>query len=191
MKRKAKPLPMYLTTEEIDRFFRVIEVKGGSKRDVAIFRLAYHRGLRASELGLFQLSDYREKANHIQVHRLKGSNSFEYGITQAEDKAVKAWIRERGNHAGTLFESRNHHPISRTRLDQLMKKYCAAAGIPPEKAHMHALKHSCGTHLSARDPDIFGIKDHMGHVDIKNTMIYIQMTNKHREDFASRQRNWS
>jgi hypothetical protein len=31
-----------------------------------------------------------------------------------------------------------------------MKEYCAKAGIRREKAHMHALKHSCGTHLAER-----------------------------------------
>jgi site-specific recombinase XerC len=37
----------YLTPEEIERFFRFVT----SVRDRALFRLAYHRGLSASELG--------------------------------------------------------------------------------------------------------------------------------------------
>lgn len=186
MKRGPKPLPEYLTPEEIDRLFRVIT----SIRDRALFRLAYHRGLRASELGLLQSSDYRPNVGRLFVRRLKGSHSGEYHITQAEQQALRAWLRARGIASGPLFASRNHHPISRWRLDQLMKHYCELAGIPPEKAHMHALKHSCGTHLSAREPDIVAIQDHLGHANIQNTMTYIQIASKRRDEFAERLRDW-
>ena len=186
MKRGPKPLPEYLTPEEIDRLFRVIT----SIRDRALFRLAYHRGLRASELGLLQSSDYRPNVGRLFVRRLKGSHSGEYHITQAEQQALRAWLRARGSASGPLFVSRNHHPISRWRLDQLMKHYCELAGIPPEKAHMHALKHSCGTHLSAREPDIVAIQDHLGHANIQNTMTYIQIASKRRDEFAERLRDW-
>lgn len=187
MPRKAKRIPEYLTPEETDRFFRGIT----SIRDRAMFRLAYHRGLRASEIGKFQLADYRPNVGRIFVRRLKGSNSGEYHLTKVEQQVLRAWVRERGTAAGALFQSRNHKPISRFRLGQLMKKYCTAAGIAPEKAHMHALKHSCGTHLSAREPDIVAVQDHLGHANIQNTMKYVQIASKRRDDFAERLNDWT
>jgi integrase len=53
----AAPMPnrKYLTREETDRLFRAIH----SVRDQAIFRVAYHRGLRAREVGLSQLANNR------------------------------------------------------------------------------------------------------------------------------------
>jgi type 1 fimbriae regulatory protein FimB/type 1 fimbriae regulatory protein FimE len=186
VKRKSKAPPEYLTPEEISRFFRFVT----SVRDRALFRLAYHRGLRASELGLFQLADYRTHVGRLLVRRLKGSNSGEFLLTQVEQHALRAWIRQRGTAPGPLFPSRNHRPISRFRLDQLMKRYCELAGIPREKAHMHALKHSCGTHLSAREPDIVAIQDHLGHANIQNTMKYVQIASKRRDEFSDRLRDW-
>ncbi len=186
MKRRSKAPPKYLTPEEIERLFRVIT----SVRDRALFRVAYHRGLRASELGLLQVSDFRTNAGRLFVRRLKGSHSGEYHLTQVEQQALRAWLRERGTALGPLFVSRNHQPISRWRLDQLMKHYCQLAGIPPEKAHMHALKHSCGTHLSAREADIVAIQDHLGHANIQNTMTYVQIASKRRDEFAERLRDW-
>ena len=185
-KRKAKTIPEYLTEEEIDRLFSVIK----SPRDTALFRLAYHRGLRASELGMIQLGDYREKAQRIMIRRLKGSNSGEFPLVRSERLAISAWLRVRGMAPGPLFTTRQHGRISRTRLDQLMKEYCAKAHIAPERAHMHALKHSCGTYLSAHDTDIVAIQDHLGHSNIQNTMIYVQVTNKRREQFAGRHSDW-
>jgi site-specific recombinase XerD len=186
VKRKAKAIPEYLTPEEVERFFGGI----ASIRDRAMFWLVYHRGLRASEIGLFQLADYRPAAGRIFVRRLKGSNSGEYHLTKVEQHALRAWLRERGTAAGSLFASRNHRAISRFRLAQLMKKYCAAAGIAPVKSHMHALKHSCGTHLSAMEPDIVAIQDHLGHANIQNTMKYVQIASKRRDEFAGRLESW-
>src|SRR5690349_9222606 len=47
-KRKArkKDTVKYLSEEQLDRFFDVIT----NPRDIAMFRLMYHRGLRASEV---------------------------------------------------------------------------------------------------------------------------------------------
>ena len=97
---------------------------------------------------------------------------------------MKAWLRKRGTAPGPLFPSRNHKPISRHRIWGLMKRYCQSAGIPPEKAHPHALKHSCGTHLSAIERDIVAVQDHLGHANIQNTMMYVAISNRRRNDFA-------
>src|ERR1039457_3105003 len=78
-KRRKKRQPIYLQTEEVERFFRVID----SPRDRALFRLMYHAGLRASELGILQLRDYNPRTERIFVHRLKGSNSGEHQIGRA------------------------------------------------------------------------------------------------------------
>jgi site-specific recombinase XerD len=71
-----------------------------------------------------------------------------------------------------------------------MKRYCAAAGIEPEKAHVHALKHSCGTHLLAIEGDITLVQDHLGHRNIQNTLIYSAISNKKRDEFAERLTDW-
>jgi integrase/recombinase XerD len=153
-RRLSQNAPSYLTEKEIDDLFRVIK----SPRDRALFRVAYHRGLRASEVGILKLSDYRPAPvqGRLYVHRLKGSISREYLITEIETAALKTWLRIRGPIPGPLFVSRNHRAISSRRLDHLMKRYCARAGIAAEKAHMHAPKHSCGTHLVDRKgPDLY------------------------------------
>ncbi len=43
----------YLTQDEVKRLFAAIK----GKRDRALFNLAYHHGLRASEVGLLQITD--------------------------------------------------------------------------------------------------------------------------------------
>lgn len=175
-----------LTENEIAALFDAIE----NPRDIAMFRLAYHRGLRASEIGKLQLADYRIRDGRLMVRRLKGSISAEFKLTEVEIKAIRNHLRGRGTEAGPLFLSRNHRAISRYTLDDLMKKYCEAAGITREKAHMHALKHSCGTHLLERGESIEDVQDQLGHRNIQNTQIYARMGNKRRDDRADRLRDW-
>jgi len=184
--RTQRNLTKYLKTEETDRLFEVIK----DARDRAIFRVAHHRGLRASEVGLLQLSDYQDRSGRLFCHRLKGSNSGEYRVTAIEQTSLRAWIRERGTAPGPLFPSAFRRPIGRHMLNVLMRRYCALARIPPEKAHMHALKHSCGTHLCEMEGDVTVIQDHMGHREISNTMIYVQITNRKRDAAADRIREW-
>jgi site-specific recombinase XerD len=185
-RRKPKSTIKYLTAEEIERLFGAIK----EPRDRALFRLAYHRGLRASEVGLLLMTHYRAAAERLYVTRLKNGNSGEYGLTSIEVKALRAWLKERGSKAGAIFLSKKNRPISQQMLDVLMKGYCRAAHIPPDKSHFHALRHSCATSLLERGRDIAEVKDHLGHVSIANTDIYAKITNSRRDRAADELRDW-
>src|SRR5215467_11859 len=180
--RKPQQLPAYLSEEEIARLLQVIN----DLRDHAIFAVAYHRGLRASELGIINVDDYDAVGGRLTIRRLKGSHWGEYHLTPAERSALNAWLHKRGIGPGPLFLSRTGRGISRSRLHRLMRKYCVLAGIDQSKAHMHALKHSCATHLSAVEEDIVAIQDHLGHANIQNTMKYVQICSRRRRDFAAK-----
>ena len=58
----------FLTQDELRRLFKVMK----SKRDRAIFLVAYRHGLRASEIGLLQRADVDAKQGRISIHRLEG-----------------------------------------------------------------------------------------------------------------------
>jgi len=191
--KRPKPKPkdlddsMYLQPDEIAALFRVIS----AKRDRAIFRLVYHRGLRAHEVGLIQYADFRDRDGVLYVRRGKGSISREHSLIREELLALRAWIKERGTMPGAMFPSRQStRGITRTRLDQIMKAYCRAAGIRREKAHMHALKHSCGTHLRERGNGADAIQDWLGHRDSKSTDIYMHFTARRRAESLEKNRDW-
>jgi len=188
LKRSELEDSMYLQPEEIAAFFRAIS----SKRDRAIFRLVYHRGLRAHEPGLIQYSDFRDRDGVLYVRRGKGSISREHSLIREELLALRAWTKERGTMPGAMFPSRQGlRGITRTRLDQIMKSYCRAAGIRADKAHMHALKHSCGTHLRERGNSADAIQDWLGHRDSKSTDIYMHFSRRRREESTEKNRDWT
>lgn len=191
-RKRAHPKTVpYLTVSEKDRFFRVIE----SVRDRAIFRLLYHHGLRASEIGALDMEHFRQgsklELDRMLITRLKGSLSGECSMVPAAASAVRAWVRVRGYKEGPLFPSRQGGRITRRRIGQLMKRYSRAAGIPAEKAHPHAWKHTCATHLiSDQRESIIDVQKHLGHASIKNTMIYADLTGEANAARAKRLREW-
>ena len=203
-RRKSNDEVKYFTQEQTEAFFRAIK----NPRDMALFRVAYHHGLRASEVGLLQLSHYRVKSGRIFITRLKGSNSGEYKMPKSARRALDAWLQIRGYDDGPLFPARGGgRPFSKNRpgskplgisdqtVNWLMHKYGAAAGLPTELCHPHTMKHSCAVHLLEGGPgrprmDIVAVQDWLGHVNIASTMVYAKITNRVRDEVGSQIGSW-
>src|SRR5664279_3821590 len=98
-RRRHKDGPPFLQFDEVARLFVVIH----SPRDRAIFRLAYHAGLRASEVGDLQMRDWDAKTERIHVRRLKGSHSGTHHLCKEEARAFRAWLKARGPAPGPIF----------------------------------------------------------------------------------------
>lgn len=172
----------YLTQDELRALLGVIE----SKRDKAIFLVAYRHGLRASEVGMIKVEDADTTRGRIKIERAKHSQGGEYPMQPDEIKAVKAWTKERGNSTPWLFPTQRGSPVSRFTLDKLMKSYGKKADIPVDKRHFHVLKHSIATHLLDAGADIRFVQDWIGHINIQNTVVYAQISNRAREEQAKR-----
>jgi len=157
-----------------------------SPRDRAIFAVCYWRGLRASEIGMLPLTAYRPQAKTLFVKRLKGSMSGEFPLSPLEVRTLTAWLKVRGADPGPLFISRNGRGVCRNRIFMLMRKYGAAAGLPAELCHPHALKHSIATHLIGKHSEVFAVKDWLGHKSINSTLEYAKFRNEQRSAEARR-----
>src|SRR5678816_3826121 len=89
--QNATPPPdiTFLTQDEVRRLFAVIT----GKRDRALFQLAYHHGLRASEVSLLQRADVHEKQGRIYIPRVKGSIAKTYPVQPEDLRLVRAYLR--------------------------------------------------------------------------------------------------
>ena len=171
-----------LTETQLTKLLSVIK----NRRDKAIFLIAYRHGLRASEVGLLQVSDLDFNARTLMVHRLKGSRSGVHPLQPDEVKVLRSYLRqsEELTSSAVLFPSNRRDPISRRTLDWLIKKYGQAADIPLDKQHFHTLKHSIATHLLNSGADVRFVQDWLGHVNIQNTVIYTFLSPTFREQKA-------
>jgi len=153
--RKQDRAITFLSQEEVQRLFDAIK----TKRDRAIFAVAYRHGLRASEVGMLQRTDVDLKAARITINRVKGSMSGTYPLKPDTVKLLRSYIKSRKDASPYLFISNRVLPIDRRTLLVMMKKYGTIAGLPREKQQFHVLKHSIGTHILDAGEDIYFAKD--------------------------------
>ena len=172
----------YLTQDELKRLFNVID----SKRDKAIFLLAYRHGLRISEIGMLRNNDVNFSTGRIMIERLKNSQGGEHPLQVDELKALRAWFKERKDQTPFLFPSARGYPIAKRTLDYLMKRYAKKANLPPDKWHFHVLKHSIATHLLDAGGGIRFVQDWIGHKNIENTVIYAHLSHHALDEQARR-----
>ena len=139
-RQDATPPPeiTFLTQDEVRRLFAVIT----GKRDRALFHLAYHHGLRASEVSLLQRDDVHAKQGRIYIPRVKGSIAKTYPLQPEDLRLVRAYLRTREDDSPSLFISTRGIPLERRSYWDLMQKYGRVADIPKPKRRFHALRHA-------------------------------------------------
>jgi len=181
----------YLTESEAEKFFRAIK----SNRDRALFQIIYHRGLRAHEAGLLQMSDLDMKDGTLFVRRGKNSRCQTYRLIPFEMHPLTIWLRERGKQPGPIFPSqKGARPgrlgMERTQIWRLFQRYCEKAGIRAEKRHPHCLKHTCATRLAENNNPADVIQDWLGHRSARSTDIYMHFSKKRRDQAWASNRDW-
>jgi type 1 fimbriae regulatory protein FimB len=175
----ATPPPeiTFLTQDEVRRLLAVIT----GKRDRALFQLAYHHGLRASEVSLLQRDDVHEKQGRIYIPRVKGSIAKTYPLQPDAVRLVRAYLRTRENASPSLFISTRGIPLERRSYWDLMQKYGRIAAIPKPKRRFHALRHAIAVHLLDAGADVAFVQDRLRHANIQNTIIYMRYTTVTRD----------
>lgn len=149
-----------------------------SARDHAMILLAYRHGLRASETCNIMMQNIDLEAGNIRCERGKGSVCNWQQIGADEVKAVRKWLRLRPKTDDPhLFVSQRGGAMSRSQFFRVFAALAEEAGIPAEKRHPHVLKHSLGTHLANAGLPVQVIQSRLGHRNVQNTMIYLQISN--------------
>jgi type 1 fimbriae regulatory protein FimB len=86
----------FLTDAEIDQFLTAARKGLHGPRDFLLALLAYRHGFRVSELIDVRLEELDLKTARLFVRRLKGSLSTEHPLEGDELRAIRAWLRIRG-----------------------------------------------------------------------------------------------
>src|ERR1700730_17401876 len=124
------------------------QAKKESIRDHCMILVTYSHGLRASETADLKLGDLKDGC--LNVERKKGRLHTNQPLIAHkgeplldEVRAIKAWLKvRRDDSSDALFNSQMGGKMSREHVTRIFKKHAESAGIPPEKCHVHILKHS-------------------------------------------------
>jgi type 1 fimbriae regulatory protein FimB len=172
----------HLEPAEVLAVLRAAKAKGA--REWAMIVTAYKHGMRASEVCNLRVNDVDLKNGNIVVERLKGSLRTTQAVTEHrgepllnEHRALREWLRERpADGSDYLFTSQKGGRLDRTQFFRLFRAIAGEAGLPAEKRHPHALKHSLASHLVSANVNLALVKQQLGHKSIGSTMRYVTTT---------------
>jgi len=165
----------YLSQDETKRFFSRIH----DKRDRALFDVIYKYGLRRGEVPLIQLRDVDLDRGRIYIRRLKNGVSGEKPLFRDTRRLLRAYLEERQDTGSALFTGRQGN-LSGEWIRKLFEQYARKAKL--EGYSVHSLRHSIATHLLDAGQNVEAVQDHLGHVNIANTMIYARITDRRRSE---------
>ena len=85
---------------------------------------------------------------------------------------LKSYCRKHDIKGGSIFITRNGRPVNRKNIWAEMKSLCIKAGVMPEKAYPHNLRHLFARTFYKLTKDLINLADILGHSSIEVTRIY-------------------
>jgi integrase len=162
----------YLTPSQVEEL-----VKASTKRDGLMISLAYHHGLRVSELVALEWSAIDLKAGTIVISRKKNGIGGTQQLAR-NDRQALARLKAENLDDRFVFVSKRHdvyQPLSRDAFAKLLATAGERAGIDRRLCHPHALRHAAG-HVLANSGKVnaFQLQAVLGHRDARSTQVYVQ-----------------
>ena len=152
-------------------------LKVSSKRDALMISLAYHHGLRCSELIALEWSAIDLKAGTIVIRRLKNGIGGTQQLARPDRQGLARLKAERLDDRFVFVSKRNgiHQPMSRDAFAKLLATAGERAGIDRRLCHPHALRHAAG-HVLANGGKVnaYQLQAVLGRKDARSTQVYVQ-----------------
>jgi len=146
----------------------------------ALLEILYASGLRVSELVNLDIDKVNLDANEIRVWG-KGSRERVVLMGKPAAAALVTYISQGrtkllgGKRNPALFVNRSGRRLVERRVQRILEKYSAAAGIN-RRVHPHMLRHTFATHLLDGGADLRVVQQLLGHADLSTTQIYTHVT---------------
>ncbi len=172
-KKLPKALSMVQTTELLDQSAE----SSFPLRDRAMLELMYAAGLRASEVSGTNMQDIDMRECSILIHG-KGNKERISLFGNTCKSALLDYIKQERtapNSHDALFTNDRGGRITTRTIQNVVKRWAAQAGLPPETSP-HTLRHSFATHLLDRGADLKTVQQLLGHESLATTQIYTHLS---------------
>lgn len=165
-----------------------------SARDLAIYTLALHTGIRVSELVSLDVRDINFDEHCFKVIRKRGNEDIVY-FDNTTERVLLDWLDERRDMKETLGIADDEDALfvstkgikKGTRLsvrsvEIMVKKYAQIAVPEVTNFHAHSLRSSCATNIYDKSLDLVYTQSVLGHANISTTMRYVKDDEKKKKD---------
>jgi len=183
--KKAHRLPTILSQEEVALLIHAAR----SAFHRTLLMTLYATGVRCAELARLKVSDVDSKRMVIHVRGGKGRRDRDVMLSpQLLEELRQHWHRLRRKPSVWLFPGNRHHrgdqPIDTKTVWHACQKAAGQAGLK-KRVHPHTLRHCFATHLLEAGADLRTIQILLGHGDLKETTLYLHLSQRHLHATAS------
>ncbi len=183
--KKEKRLPKYLSNDDIDEIFKIIDISTPlGIRNRLILELLYGSGLRVSELCNIKLSDIDFSNKSIRIiGKGKKERIVYYGepckrIIDLYLNGTRNEILGKNKNEYLIIGNKKSNKSLSVRSVELILNNIIESTSLNKKASPHTLRHTFATHLLNDGCDILIVKELLGHSSLDTTGIYTHISNE-------------
>ena len=141
----------------------------------------FRHALRVGEIIALRWEQVDLKKGLLHVRRLKNGLPSTHPVRGGELRALRQLQRQHP-HNPYVFISERQAPLTSRAAHHIIARAGQRAELP-FAIHPHMLRHSAGFYLANRGHDTRAIQSYMGHANIKNTVIYTELSPNRFKDF--------
>lgn len=162
----------HLTPQEIEALIKAARKNRHGGRDSALIMVAFHHGLRVSELVNLRWEQIDFEGGALHVRRAKQGMPATHPLPGRELRALRQLRRDA---AGPfVFVSERGAPLTPAAVNRMLQRLGERQGFP-FPLHAHMLRHACGYKLANQGTDTRTIQGYLGHRNIRHTVRYTEL----------------
>src|SRR6266699_4607874 len=183
--KKTRSLPTILSREEVAQLLHAASTPG----ERILLMTLYASGARNAELTHLKVSDIDSQRMVVHIRGGKGRKDRDVMLSPKLLVALRAlWRHFHRKSSPWLFSGNRSHrgdrPIDTKTAWHACEQAAKRAGIQ-KRVYPHLLRHCFATHLLEAGADLRTIQVLLGHQDLKETIIYLHLSNRHLNAMAS------
>jgi len=177
--KRESTTPRVLTEGEYKRLQLAV---ANQPRDAAMIEVLLQTGIRLSEIAGLTLTDIEipqkiskdaDNVGSVLIRRGKGRKDRVIALNYKACRALRSYLHVRPRDIMTqgLFISKFKRSVTPRGIEWIVNKHFDEAGI--QRASVHSLRHTFGTHMVKRGTNLRVVQEAMGHKDLKTTSLYV------------------
>ncbi len=172
----------FLTEQEINQLRAAARRHGRhGHRDDTLILMMFRHGLRVSEAIALRWEQVDLRQGLLHVRRLKQGIPATHPLRGIQLRALRQLQRDYPQ-TQYVFVSERQTPLTARTVNHIIARAGDLAQLNLT-IHPHMLRHSTGFYLANKGQDTRAIQAYLGHANIKNTVIYTQLSPQRFKNF--------
>lgn len=182
VKNEARRTREFLTDQEVNQLRTAARQHGRhGHRDDTLILMMFRHGLRVGEIIALRWEQVDLKQGLLHVRRLKQGIPATHPLRGIQLRALRQLQRAYPD-TPYVFVSERQTPLTARTVNHIITRAGGLAKLNLT-VHPHMLRHSTGFYLANKGEDTRAIQAYLGHANIKNTVIYTQLSPQRFKNF--------